>query len=56
MNASRRNRRNDFKKQFRDTNPKDQLVGELVGIVKDGGTIDREDAELLIEKIKEDHK
>ena len=29
---------------------------ELVGIVEDGGVIDKEDADLLVQKIKDEHK
>jgi hypothetical protein len=57
LNRATRNRREKIKRPLNiDKNPKDQMMQELVNIVEDGGIIDREDAELLIDKIKYEHK
>ena len=56
MDQARRNRKREYQRQYKEKNPKDQLVNELVNIVEEGGTIDKEDADLLIDKLREEHK
>jgi len=57
LNQATRNRREKIKRPLnKEKNPKDLMMKELVNIAEDGGIIDREDAELLIEKIKDEQK